>query len=422
MKMRKKRVATILGIGLMGLLFCTCGLNDLGQRSHDLNTPYRTWSCSKDHEAPDIANNVLFGNAVDVCGNYMIVGARGYNSNTGRAYILYWNGFTWDVVATLTGSSTEQFGFSVAITDNYAVVSAPAYNSNQGEVYFYRLEGTNWVADDGSPIQGGATGYYFGYDVDIDGTYCIIGSRDEQTAGRAYVYERNGSWGIIGSALSALDPTGVDDFGVSVAISGQTAVVGASLCDVSGHSDAGTVYVFERSTSGGVHWGTLAFNENAFLNEPVLEDNARFGFSVGITQIPNVTGSTIIVGAPNAGGVIYLFAGSGIEWTQVASFTPDDIVPGDYFGYSVAICGTYVLAGAYGDSDIGAGSGSAYSFEYKFGKWVQTITGSKLLAPDGDAGDAFGWTVGISSNNAIVGAVMRQNGGSINVGKVYLFQ
>jgi hypothetical protein len=421
------RTIKAMGCFLILALFNTCGLNDLGMRAHDLSTPYKTWSYLKDHEAPDVAANTFFGSAVDICGNYMIVGARGYSANTGRAYIFYWNGSTWDVVATFTGNSAEQFGFSVAISTNYAVVGAPYYDqvvptaqTDQGRVYFYALNGTNWIAD--GWVTTGDANDLNGYDVDIDGTYCIVGSMGAGGTGAAYVYERNAiSWEMAGGTALTPSNAGVDDFGASVAISGNIAVVGAPLSDVGVHPDAGSAYVYERSTTGGLHWGTLTFTEDAILNESTLKDNAQFGYSVDITQIPNVAGSTIIVGAPNAGGVVYFFTGSGITWTQVAGLTPTDTVASDYFGFAVGINGPYALVGAYADADKGAGAGSAYSFEYKFGTWTQTVTGSKLLAPDGAAGDSFGGSLKLSGSYAIIGSGSRRNG-PINVGKVYLFQ
>jgi nucleoside-specific outer membrane channel protein Tsx len=136
-----------------------------------------------------------------------------------------------------------------------------------------------------------------------------------------------------------------DGFGVSVAISGATAIAGAP-----GFSkQAGRAYVF--GDSGGL------WRQTAELKGSDTASSDDFGYTVG------VSGTAAIAGAPGDAkdaGRAYVFTGTGAHWSQAAELKGSDTVAGDYFGYSVAVSGTTAVTGADGHAKS---TGRAYVFE-----------------------------------------------------------
>ena len=154
--------------------------------------------------------------------------------------------------------------------------------------------------------------------------------------------------------LTASDAATGDAFGSSVAIDGDTIVVGASRKD----DQTGAVYVF-RTTDGGA-----TYDELAKLTASDAAEGDRFGWSVAID------GGTIVVGTPydddagltSGSAYVFLTTDGGATYGQVAKLTASDGAASDYFGYSVAISGGTVVVGAYWDDDGGYSSGSVYVF------------------------------------------------------------
>jgi hypothetical protein len=146
-------------------------------------------------------------------------------------------------------------------------------------------------------------------------------------------------------------------------------------------------------------------------NDPGVFD--WFGWSVGIS------GNTAIVGAVrdddngNDSGSAYLF--DVTTGAQLAKLTPSDGAEGDAFGGSVAISGNLAIVSAEGDDNNGSNSGSAYLFDVTTGTQL-----AKLIAGDGAAIDLFGESVSIAGNRAIVGARLNDDQG-IDSGSAYLF-
>ncbi len=208
--------------------------------------------------------------------------------------------------------------------------------------------------------------------------------------------------------LTSGDAATNDEFGYSVAISGDTAVVGAPYDDDAG-SDSGSAYVFVRS---GASW-----SQQAKLTAGDAAAGDEFGYSVAIS------GDTAMVGAyadddgGSESGSAYVFVRSGASWSQQAKLTAGDAAADDWFGFSVAISGDTAVAGANGDDDAGAYSGSAYVFVRSGASWSQQ---TKLTAGDAAADNEFGYSVAISGDTAVVGAHLDDDGGS-DSGSAYAF-
>jgi hypothetical protein len=218
--------------------------------------------------------------------------------------------------------------------------------------------------------------------------------------------------------LTASDGAAYDDFGYSVAISGDTVVVGTHYDDDNGF-ESGSAYVFERNQTGADNWGQVA---KLTASDAAADD--RFGVSVAIS------GDTVVVGAwgdadnGTQSGSAYVFERNQTgadNWGQVAKLTASDAAAGDWFGYSVAISGDTVVVGAPGDDDNGSQSGSAYVFgrnQTGADNWGQV---AKLTASDGAAGDWFGYSVAISGDTVVVGAPYDDDNGAYS-GSAYVFE
>src|SRR5439155_12747270 len=186
-----------------------------------------------------------------------------------------------------------------------------------------------------------------------------------------------------------------DLFGHSVAIDGDTVVVGAHYGNTPAGRDAGAAYVFLRL---GHTW-----IRQAKLLAPDGAQGDSFGSSVAIE------GDTAVVAAAfgttptgERAGSAYAFVRSGGKWTEQAKLSPSDGVLGDQFGWAVAFSGETALVGApFADLPSAQGAGAAYAFDRSGTAWSQA---AKLIAPDASGGDQFGVAVGLLADAAVIGA------------------
>jgi hypothetical protein len=233
----------------------------------------------------------------------------------------------------------------------------------------------------------------FGVSVAISGTTAVVGG-----GGRVYVFTKTGdNWPQVPvTELEGSDTVAGDAFGHSVAISGTTAVIGDPYYD----NRAGRAYVFTKT---GKNWPQVA---ELVGSDTVAGD--YFGASVAIS------GTTVVVGAVGAArnaGSAYVFTKTGKNWPQVAELKGSDTVAGDLFGDSVAISGTTAVVGAQGYAD---NAGRAYVFTKKGKNWPQV---AELKGSDTVAGDQLGYSLAMSGTTAVVGAAWHANG----AGRVYVF-
>jgi hypothetical protein len=266
----------------------------------------------------------------------------------------------------------------------------------------------------------GAAGDQFGYSVALSGDTAVIGARFDSDdvngleSGSAYVFIRTGTTWSQQAKLTASDGMARDWFGVRVAISGDTAVVTADADDddVNG-VDSGSAYVFTRS---GTTW-SLQAKLTAADGAPV----DLFGYSVALSDDTAVFGAKFDDDDINGvkSGSAYVFVRSGTTWSQQAKLTAADGKPGDEFGYSVALAGDTVVVTANADDDDvkGTDSGSAYVFTRSGAIWSQQ---AKLTAADGAAGDLFGVRSAVYGDTALIGARFTDDSGD-DSGSAYVF-
>jgi hypothetical protein len=258
----------------------------------------------------------------------------------------------------------------------------------------------------------GVTGDHFGLSIAISSDTVVVGAGSDESLGSAYVFvEPAGGWSgqlTETAKLTASDGEAGDDFGISVAISGDTVVVGAR------QDGKGSAYVFVKPAGG---WkGNLT--ETAKLT--ASDTTIYFGWSVAIS------GDTLVVGAffsNSQQGSAYVFVEPHDGWegnlTETAKLTASDGEAGDWFGWSVAISADTLVVGARFDDN---GQGSAYVFVEPGGGWGGSLTETaKLTASDGEAGDWFGSGVAIDGDTIVVGATLDDIGGNLQQGSAYVF-
>jgi hypothetical protein len=368
-----------------------------------LNNPHPNPGASEESED-------YFGSSVAISGNRVVVGAYADDTaayNSGTAYVYDVTGATPAVPAVTLNrpdaSGWERFGRSVAISGTKVVVGAPetdigAFNS--GSLFVFDVAGATPavpVHTVNNPVPG--LDSVFGSAVAIQGTLIMAGApRDSTTAyetGRAYVFDLAGSVPLVPATLYHISPSAQDSFGSSIALSGTLMVVGAPRSS-SGATNGGNVYVYDLSNSG------TASTPLVTLISPNPERYNRFGAAVA------VFGTYIVVGAPydGSGGAEPRASGSAFIY-NISSATPTVPVAAisnpspsedDNFGYSVAVSATRVLVGAPGDDTEATSSGRVYVFDLA-GQWL-----SRLTKP-GPGADNFGYSVAVSGDRAVVGAI-----------------
>ncbi|NOG54069.1 MAG: hypothetical protein HND57_07030 [Planctomycetes bacterium] len=250
----------------------------------------------------------------------------------------------------------------------------------------------------------GAMDDEFGYRVAISGTTAVVGAWEDQDnglmSGSAFLFDTTTGAQI--AKLLPADGRGGDRFGVSVAISGTTAIIGARMDDDNG-TDSGSAYLFDTTT--GMQITKLLPTDGA--------SGSQFGVSVAISGTIAIVGAHSDEENGSASGSAYLF--NTMTGEQIAKLLPTDGAAFDYFGFRVAISGTTAIVAATGDADNGLYSGSAYLFDTTTGTQI-----AKLLPTDGAERDAFGESVAINGTIAIVGANQDDDNG-VNSGSAYLF-
>ncbi|MGQ0700513.1 MAG: Calx-beta domain-containing protein [Panacagrimonas sp.] len=361
--------------------------------------------------AADSAKGDFFGYSVAVSGDTAVMGAFqdevGANFFQGSAYVFVRSGMSWTQQAKLIaadGAALDRFGISVSVSGDTTVVGAYpdnfGGNGNQGSAYVFVRSGTSWTQQAKLVAADGAAGDEFGISVAMSGDTAVVGAHQDEVGanflqGSAYVFVRNGTSWTQQQKLVAADGAEFDGFGISVALSGDTVVAGADGDNVGANGSQGSAYVFVRS---GVSWMQQA---KLIAADGAVED--FFGYSVTVSGDTAVVGAySDEVGANFSQGSAYVFVRSGTIWTQQAKLLAADGAAFQEFGSSVALSGNTAVVGVFRD-DIGANSdqGSAYVFVRSGASWTQQ---AKLIAADGAAGDLFGFSVAASNDTAVVGA------------------
>ncbi len=371
--------------------------------------------------APDLAAFDLFGQAVAIDGDTMVVGA--WNDETpivsGSAYVYQRQAGVWQFVTKLLppdGAAFDRFGWSVDIDADTIAIGADSDDAPQvdrGSVYvFVRVAGA-WQFQQKLTALGGIGGDRLGTSVSVKGDTLIAGApgNDEQgpNAGGAFVFVRSGAVWTEEALLSDPNAIGGENFGAAVAVDGDLALAGANLSDVAG-VNAGAVIPFSRSA--GV-WTP----EAPLSAAPLLSAGDQFGISLALA------GDAAIVGAPfsNAGGTdtgrAFFYRRTSGAWGLIDTLRSPTPANNDQFGISVALSADAAVVGLlFGDTG-GVDSGGAMVFLRE--ENVFAFSGA-LSAPEVSTVDQFGISVAISTEAIAVGA-SQDDAGAANSGAAFVF-
>jgi hypothetical protein len=373
-------------------------------------------------ESPPVASS-LFGFSSALSGDTAVVGAwlddTEAGVNAGAAYVFVRSGSSWNEQAKLTasdGAPDDNFGFSVAILGDTVVIGAmEAQVNHAGAAYVFTRTGTAWTQQAKLSASDASANDAFGWSVALSGETAVIGAMsdyDPGAGGSAYVFVRNGAAWSQQAKLTASDASSADQFGWSVSIAGDTVVVGAEGEDQGGGTGAGAAYVFVRN---GVAW-----SQEAKLLASDSAQHAYFGNAVA------VSGDTAVVAAEGAAagavataGAAYVFERTSGHWAQQAKFVHQ--APATYidFGSSVALQGDVAVVGCASDKNAGVpAAGSAHVFVRAGTTWNEQST---LFVTDPAPGSHVGQSVAIDGGTVVIGAGDDAPAGIAGAGSMYVF-
>lgn len=323
--------------------------------------------------ANDVEPGDDFGYRVSISEDCAVVGARfdddacpaDPHCNSGAAYVFRLQGGSWSEEAKLVASdaaANDWFGDSLAANGNCIAVGAwydDGGGEKSGSVYIFRHTGTTWIQEAKLTASDAEPGDRFGNRVSLNGEYAVVGAwlNDDAcpddpdcNSGCAYVFHHVGSTWVEEQKLLGADTAEGDNFGISVAISGDYVIVGARYDDDACAPDypwncaSGSAYIFKHEGSTWVEVAKVTASDAAYAD--------MFGRTVSIN------GQYALVGAPGAMSA-YVFRQDDERWVQWAKVGPP--AP-KAFGSAVAMRGNIAIVGATGDSHAGTFSGAARAY------------------------------------------------------------
>jgi len=362
-----------------------------------------------------------FGYTIDFEGDTAIITSYqddDNGANSGSAYVFTRSGTTWtqqQKILPADGAAGDEFGFNADLNGDTVIITALADDNENGieagAAYVFIRNGTTWTQQAKLIASDGQEKDHFGYSVALLGDTAFVGANwDDDNgdgSGSMYVFTRSGTTWTQQQKLLASDGQAGDRFGGTIALSNDTALIGAYWDDDNG-VDSGSMYVFTRS---GITWTQQA---------KVLATDGTTGdvFACWIS----LAGDTALIGAGDDddngvdSGSVYVFTRSGTTWTQQTKLLASDGAAGDEFGSNFDLDGDTVLIGALKDDDMGTDSGSAYIFTRTGTTWTQQ---QKLLPSDGALNDEFG-IISLDGDTALIGAWLDNDNGT-DSGSVYVF-
>lgn len=378
----------------------------------------------------EVALGDIFGTPIAISRNTMVIGAwrdDDNGGNSGAVYVYHFDVGTgqWFEVQKLVpadGQPFDRFGQAVATNRDTIFVGADDDDPDDcselpcdsGSVYVFRLdqEASQWievqklVSDDIGLMD------HFGTAIGAGDDFVVISSLldDDNGAdsGAAYVFRYDGEQWVQEQKLTAEDGEAGDGFGSDVAVSGNTAVIGAWADDDAG-TNAGAAYIFEYDGESWIERQKLLASDGSS--------------SDGLGRALAIDDNLILLGVnsddPHGShsGSAYVFRHDGVRWIEEQKLVPSDGAEFQEFGYSVAFSGDIAIVGSNLDDDIGASSGSAYVYRCIGGSWVES---EKLHASDGHEAHFFGGSIGFVNDMAVIGASGDDDHG-FQAGAAYVF-
>lgn len=364
------------------------GTDHVARATQALGTP--AWTESQIIAPSDSQADDCFGCSIAMSGSTALVGASGRDKSRGAAYVFVRSGSRWLEQQRLddaNGHPGDQLGRAVALDGDTALVTA--HHPGRGAAVFVR-SGTSWTEQQTLFPSDGAPDGGFGFSAALSGDTALVGYVDPFAAGAAYAFVRSGSTWTEQQKLAPDDTADGDEFGSALALSGDTALVGAW-----NGMGRGAVYVFTRSA------GVWTQQQKLTVSGFPLAD----GFGTALA----IDGDTAVVGAL---GADYVLVRSGATWKEQQKLVPNEQFA--YPGTRVALAGGTVLGGGrigYGLQVVGA----AFVFEPVGTSWKEQPT----LAPVESDISIYDAPVALRPGLALVGG--RQSDGADRHGVVVAF-
>lgn len=257
-------------------------------------------------------------------------------------------------------SSSAQFGYPVAISGNTIVTGS------KGAAYVFVQSSSGWVQQQKIPVSSGG----FNVSVAIDGDTILLGNPADGLTGAAYVYTRTAGMWVETQKLIPSSPGSGQEFGVTVSLSGDTMVIGAIGDSTLGYL-SGAAYVFVRTAGGWIEQQKLIGSDTKEFDE--------FGLSVAINGDTIVVGTPLVSDSITHSGAAYVFQRLGGAWFQQQKLVAPDPTTDERFASAIAVDADTVVVGAYGHPDAGfTYAGTAYVYVRLAGIWTmqQKLTAS----------------------------------------------
>lgn len=367
--------------------------------------------------SPDFFAEERFGSAVAIAASTVVVGAYDERDGVGHAYV-YTEAGGPSPVATFTDNTLYAgFGYAVAISNDGStiVVGSPGPLAARRMAYVFVKPAGGWqnmspTAALSVPQENLSLGA--GVSVSSDGSTVAVGAQGYDGNGRIFVFTRPvAGWQNQTMPSATLVGTTSGAFGASVSMTDDTIVAGSL-----GEQAPGAACIYVRPPTG---WQNA--QPTATLTSSDGNAGDQFGFSVV------VFGNTVVVGAPTQSnsGAAYIFVEPPGGWqnaTQTAKLSSAD-QGRSLLGYSVALAGNAVLAGAP-DTTLGQNpyQGSVAVYLEPAGGWADSNAPDlSITASDGATSDLFGWSVGTNSTTAVVGAPGHTVMGRSGAGGAWVF-
>lgn len=341
---------------LVGAFFddCTAGFDCGSAYIYRFNGT--DWIEEQKLSAPDSEPSDRFGTSVSVDGNTAVIGAAFDDClagrNCGSAYVFWFNGTNWVQGQKLVASDAARFvgfGRSVSISGDNIAVGAWGDNceagSGCGSVYIYRFDGISWFEEQKLTATDSAEHDFFGNSVSISGNTVLVGAPGNQCistdgdCGSSYVFWFDGRSWIEKQKLTASDSTEYDNFGFSVSVNGDTALIGAPSNDCSAGIDCGAAYLFRWRGNKWVEVQKLTALDAASSN--------LFGGSVSVGGKVSLIGAAFGDCPVGRCGSAYVFRRfNPTRWLETQKLIAFDAASGDRFGRSVSVSQDMALVGA----------------------------------------------------------------------------
>lgn len=373
--------------------------------------------------ASDASGGNRFGYAVSIDGDRALVGAPYGSTDSGNfvgvAYVFVRSGTTWIEEAKLTASmphgdaNSGNFGHSVSLLGDRALIGAPTDDVATGAAYVFVRSGSTWSEEQRLLASDMRQFDAFGSSVSLSAERALVGAKAGGTdlqanIGAAYFFLRTGTDWQQEAKVIASDTKVRAEFGASVSLDGDRALIGAPSAGVTAVGTVGAGYFFERDGS------TWSETQKVYANDATV--SMEFGGSVSLD------GTRALIGARYAAGnkgAAYIYSRTGLSWDQEAVLLATDGGNNDNFGVSVALEGNHALVGASNEqTTAGSGAGAAYVFVRSSGTWLET---ERLTASDADGSEEFGGSVALNDGRALVGSSLEDLPAAGNAGAAFVF-